>query len=152
MRHPFDGIEPAPQQGQTRRSWLCTLLASLAGVIGFRGAARAVAPPIKVRTVAGPNPEPSSAAVAEEGAATKALGENGRGTTKALKEEAGRLTTKALREEAATAKRQEGGGATTLAIGEEGGRKNTRAKNEEGAAMPPDGRLISTAGFAEEGA
>jgi hypothetical protein len=129
MRHPFDGINtPAPAPQASRRHWLRTMLASLAGVIGF-GAARAAAPPLNVRTVAEPSPEPSTTAAREEGA---------------------KATTKALREEAATGALRENGGLTTRALREEGGKVTTKALNEEGAAKPPV-KKVTTLALGEEG-
>ncbi|MFQ5730986.1 MAG: hypothetical protein ACE5KM_03415 [Planctomycetaceae bacterium] len=68
---------------------------------------------------------------------TLAIGEEG-ATTKALGEEGGKVTTKALREE----------GATTLAIGEEGGRPrpSTRRLGEEGGRKPITQALKETGG------
>ena len=42
-RHPFDGINPAPEQGTTRRSVLRTLLVGLAGLFTWAGARASLA-------------------------------------------------------------------------------------------------------------
>ncbi|MFQ3592328.1 MAG: hypothetical protein SNJ82_03945 [Gemmataceae bacterium] len=147
MRHPFDGINVPVTT--SRRSWL-GWLGVLAGGIGLSSVTRAAAPPasrLGLRRDPNPEPEPepkpstlalketggkpSTAAAAEEGAAsTQAVGEEG-GITRA-RGEAGGPTTRALNEEGAmTNALNEAGGpirVTTLAVGEEGGQKGEAPK------------------------
>jgi hypothetical protein len=104
MRHPFDGIvNPTPI---SRRSWLATALASLAGLFAA-GRLSAAAPPARTEQDVDPEPKPRRKP-------TLARGESGGPSTRALNEEG--AMTRAL---------QENGGprATTLALNEEGARK-----------------------------
>jgi hypothetical protein len=135
MRHPFDGINVPPTPArESRRNWLRTMFAALAGALGLRSAAQAVAPPIKVYTVPEPSPEPPTDAAGETGKVTKAIGEAGRLSTQARFEE-GAASTRALNEEAATGALRENGRITTRALREEGARNVTKALNENGG--PP---------------
>jgi hypothetical protein len=157
MRHPFDGINPAPEaplgEGTTRRSVLRGMLGALVALLGGAAFARAAAPPTER-----PKPRPTTQALGEEGGLpTERLGEDGRPgpTTLALGEEGGRPrpTTAALGEEGGlpTERLGEDGrpGPTTLAVGEEGGRPTLRlgegggsskSLGEEGGIRPPTDR------------
>ena len=104
MRHPFDGIvDPAP----TRRSWLAAAFASMAGLFAA-GRLSAAAPPARTEQDVDPEPKPRRKT-------TLARGEAGGPSTRALNEDG--AMTRALRENGG------GPQVTTLALNEEGARK-----------------------------
>ncbi|HYT89301.1 MAG TPA: hypothetical protein VEL76_11400 [Gemmataceae bacterium] len=141
MRHPFDGINAAPQATSpeqesnkqparhTRRSFVRTLFAALGALVGLATVSRA-----------SERPPVSTTALGEEGGTTERLGEEGGGrpdmTTLMVGEEGGRCpNTKAAREEgsgpitAANIPSETGGRPITEAMPryEDGGRPITKA-------------------------
>lgn len=107
MRHPFDGITPAKP---SRRSWLGAALAAASGLFALASRSQAVAPPRSAFDETDPEPRPKP---------TVGLNEQGKGpTTKALREEA--AMTRALNENGGIIAPPR---VTTLALGEEGAKK-----------------------------
>jgi hypothetical protein len=149
MRHPFDGVNPAPgdeqQEGLTRRGALGQMAAAAAGLLGAATVARGQVVTTLALGEEGGGPGTTTKALNEEGAA-------GLPTTEPFGEEAGKVLSRpapgledAVKPAPTKDKGEDGGPApgvpSTLALGEEGAM--TRRRGEEGVG--PAGPVVPVA-------